>query len=82
MTEGGRLVAEVDHEPVEDRARPAGQIWFVRLRRGRRQVVVASELGRPSADHLAKQIGEVIRPRRRAKGGATRERRQGDHGSH
>ncbi len=70
MNEGGRLVVEVDHEPVDDGARPAGRIWVVRLRRGPRQVVVASELGRPSADHLAHQIGDVISPRRRAKGAA------------
>ena len=70
VNEGGRLVVEVDHELVEEGARPAGRIWIVRLRRGRRQVVVASELGRPSADHLASQIGDVISPRPRAKGAA------------
>lgn len=60
---------EVDHEPVEDGARPVGRVWLVRLRRGNRQVVVAAELGRPSADHLANQIADVVSPRR-AKGAA------------
>ena len=69
-TGGGRLVVEVDHEAVDDGARPAGRVWLVRLRRGNRQVVVAAELGRPSADHLANRIGEVVSPLRRAKGAA------------
>lgn len=60
----GRLTVEVDHEPVEDGARPAGRVWLVRLRRGGRQVVVAAELGRPSADHLANQITDVVSPAR------------------
>ena len=42
----------------------------MRMRRGRREVVVASELGRPSADHLAGQIADLIGPLRRAGGGA------------
>jgi hypothetical protein len=68
---GGRLTVEVDHEPVdEDAWRPAGRVWFVRLRRGRRAVVVATELGRPTADHLASQIADVISPRRREDGAA------------
>jgi len=60
----GRLTVEVDHEPVEDGARPVGRVWLVRLRRGKRQVVVAAELGRPSADHLANQIAHVVSPGR------------------
>jgi hypothetical protein len=69
VARGGRLTVEVDHEPVEDGARPAGRVWFVRLRRGKRHVVVAAELGRPSADHLASQIAAVVSPGR-AKGAA------------
>ncbi len=69
MGRGGRLTVEVDHDPVEDGARPAGRVWLVRLRRGSRQVVVATELGRPSADHLAEQIADVVSPKR-ARGAA------------
>jgi hypothetical protein len=54
------LVVEVDHEPVDDGVRPAGRIWLVRLRRGPRQVVIATGIGRPSADHLAGQLIELI----------------------
>ncbi len=66
----GRVSVEVDHELDEDGCRPAGRVWLVKMRRGRREVIVASELGRPSADHLAGQIAELISPRRRAEGGA------------
>ncbi len=66
----GALSVEVDHDLDEEGARPAGRVWLVRIRRGRRDVVVASELGRPSADHLAGQIADLIGPLRRAEGGA------------
>lgn len=66
----GVLSVEVDHELDEDGGRPAGRVWLVKMRRGRSEVIVASELGRPSADHLAGQIAELIGPRRRAEGGA------------
>jgi hypothetical protein len=69
VARGGRLTVEVDHEPVEEGARPVGRVWLVRLRRGGRQVVVAAELGRPSADHLANQIAALVSPKR-AKGAA------------
>jgi hypothetical protein len=32
----------------------------VQLRRGKRSVVVANELGRPSAEHLAAQINGLL----------------------
>ena len=67
----GTLVVEVDHEPHDDAVkRPLGRVWFVRVRRGRREVIVASELGRPSADHLAGQLTAVIAPLPQASGGA------------
>jgi hypothetical protein len=65
-----RLRVEVGYEQVPEAERPTGRIFLVRLCRGNRSVVVATELGRPSADHLARQIEDLIRSRRRAKGGA------------
>lgn len=56
------LHVEVDHGSTSSRGRPAGQVWLVRLRRGRQQVIVAIGLGRPSADHLASQINSIINP--------------------
>lgn len=41
---------------------PVSLTWLIRLRRGPRQVVIATGLGRPSADHLATQIDNVINP--------------------
>ena len=66
----GPLVIEIDHAEVTDNARPTGRIWSVRLRRGTRIVTVAEDLGRPSADHLAAQINELIGASSRAKGDA------------
>jgi hypothetical protein len=66
----GPLRVEVDHELDEGGGRPAGRVWLVKIRRGRREVVVATELGRPMADHLAGQIADLISPLRRAKRGA------------
>ena len=65
---GIHVVVEVDHEPTLDDERPAGRIWLVRLRRGNQAVVIAAELGRPSADHLAAQLNSLLATRRRSKG--------------
>jgi len=56
----GRLVVELEHEEIADGARPAGRIWQVRLRRGRRCVTIADGLGRPSAEHLVRLIDELL----------------------
>jgi hypothetical protein len=65
---GVHVVVEVDHEPTPDDERPTGRIWLVRLRRADQTVVIAAELGRPSADHLADQLNDILATRRRAKG--------------
>jgi hypothetical protein len=64
------LIVEVDHDSDENNGRPTGRVWLVRMRRGNAEVVVATELGRPSADHLAGQITKLIGGRQRAHGGA------------
>jgi hypothetical protein len=56
------LVVEVDHGSTSSRGRPSGHVWLVRLRRGQQQAIIAVGLGRPSADHLATQIRDVITP--------------------
>jgi hypothetical protein len=70
VTRGGTLNVEVDYEGEECAGRPTGRVWLVRLRRGSDEVVIANELGRPSADHLASQISRLIDRRQRAQGGA------------
>ena len=67
-----RLVVEVDAEACDITGRPRGHVWLVRVRRGDRVVEVATGLGRPSAEHLARQLREVIEPQRPAEGGAMR----------
>jgi len=65
------LSVEIDHTVASDAAgRPIGRVWLVRLRRGAEEVIVASELGRPTADHLAGQIAQLIDGRQRAPGAA------------
>jgi hypothetical protein len=69
-TSRGALSVEVDYEGDDAGGRPTGRVWLVRMRRGSDEVVVATELGRPSADHLAGQISQLIDGRRRAQRGA------------
>jgi len=66
----GGLTVEVDHEPVPDDTRPTGRIWNVQLQRDGHTVTIATDLGRPSADHLANQISELLNPRPQAHGPA------------
>jgi hypothetical protein len=56
------LHIEIDHGSTSSRGQPAGQVWLVRLRRGNRQVTVAVGLSHTAAEHLARQISEVIDP--------------------
>lgn len=70
LARSSALRVEVDHDGDAEHGRPTGRVWLVRLRRGNAEVVVATELGRPSADHLAGQITQLIGRRQRAQGGA------------
>lgn len=62
------LTVEIDHGSTSAKQRPAGRVWLVRLRRGDRAVIIATGLGRPSADHLAHQITQLLNPTPLAKG--------------
>jgi len=62
---GAGVTVAVGHEPTPDDARPSGRIFFVELRNGKHRVVVASEIGRPSAEDLARRVNEVLHPRAR-----------------
>jgi hypothetical protein len=55
-----RLGVRIDYETTESGERPSGRVWSVALHRGTKNVVVASELGRPSAEHLAAQISDIL----------------------
>jgi hypothetical protein len=56
------LAVELDHEGSTSAGRPTGHIWLVRLRRGNQHAVLATGLGRPSAELLATQIRNVLNP--------------------
>lgn len=56
------ITVDVDHDPTAGTNRPAGHVWFVALRRGDQHAVIATSLGRPTAEHLAAQIRHVLDP--------------------
>jgi len=60
---------EVDHPDTRPDGRPLRRVWAVRLRRGEQVVVIADDLGWPSANALAGQLDDLLRPRSRQKGG-------------
>jgi hypothetical protein len=51
-----RITVEVERHEVDDDVSPARHAWTVRLRRGKRIVVLDSHLGRFSADALAREL--------------------------
>ncbi len=67
-----RLMVEIDAEAGDTTGRPTGHVWLVRLRRGERSVEVATGLGRPSAEYLARQLRDLIDMPRPAEGGEMR----------
>lgn len=67
-----RLTVEVDAVAGDAPGRPTGHVWLVRMRRGERSLDVATGLGRPSAEYLARQIRDLIEPGPLAEGGAMR----------
>lgn len=64
------IVVEVDHPDVSPDGRPVERVWSVRLRRGQDVVVIADDLGWPSANALAGDLDDLLRPRSQQKGGA------------
>jgi hypothetical protein len=67
-----RLAVEIDAETSDGTGRPTGHVWLVRLRRGERSIEVATGLGRPSAEYLARQLRDLIDAPRPAGGGEMR----------
>jgi hypothetical protein len=54
------IVVEIDHPDESPDGRRARRVWTVRLRRGRRVVVIAGDLGWPSANALATQLEDLL----------------------
>jgi len=62
------IVVEVEHPDESPDGRQPQRVWTVRLRRGRRVVVIADSLGWPSAHALAAQLEDLL-GRARQRGG-------------
>lgn len=56
------VFVEVDHPDTSPDGRPAGRVWTVTLRRGPQAVVIADDLGWPSAHALARQLEDLLGP--------------------
>lgn len=65
------LEVGVGHQPTPADERPTGRVWSVELRRGNDTVIVAAELGRPSAENLATQISSLLDDRPPKEGGSS-----------
>ena len=57
------LYVEVDHPHTSVDGRPVERLWTVRLRRGTRAVVIADNLGWPSANALAHELFDLLTPK-------------------
>ena len=54
------VTVEIDTGSASSRGRSPGRTWLIRLRRGRRSVITTIGLSRTSAEHLARQITELL----------------------
>ena len=64
------VLVEVDHGSLSSQGRPAGRVWLVRISRGSQTAIIATGLGRTTADNLAAQISAVLRPPSTTQGAA------------
>jgi hypothetical protein len=63
------VLVEVDHPDISPDGRPVRRVWSVRLRRGQHVVVIANDLGWPSAQALAGALNDLLHPGSPRKGG-------------
>ncbi len=56
------VVVEVDYGSASSRGRPPDQAWLIRLRCGKRAVIITIGLHQAAAEHLADHIIEVLGP--------------------
>lgn len=54
------VVVEVDHPATSPDGRPTERVWTVRLRRGKRIVVIVNDLGWPTANALAHDLNDLL----------------------
>ncbi len=58
------VTIELDHPTASPDGRPPERVWAVQLRRGEHVVVIAEDLGWPTATALARQLEDLLQPRR------------------
>ncbi len=58
------VAVELDHPTASPDGRPPERVWAVRLRRGGHVVVIAEDLGWPTATALARQLEDLLLPPR------------------
>src|SRR5258708_28058026 len=54
------VVVEVEHPDVSPDGRPTDRAWIVALRRGERHVVIADDLGWPTANARAPELNGLL----------------------
>ncbi len=57
-----KILVEIDHPDTSPDGRPVQRVWTVQLRRGQQVVVIANNLGWPSANALAAQLHNLLHP--------------------
>ncbi len=70
MTRPPHLVVEVCHPDTSPDGRAPGRLYTVGLRRGSHVVVIAENLGWPSANALARQLEDLLGPDPQRRGAA------------
>src|SRR5947208_1892707 len=61
---------EIDHPASSSDGRAVERLWTVRLRRGDRAVLIADNLGWPSANALAHELVDLLTPHAQNRGAA------------
>jgi hypothetical protein len=64
------VIVEVEHPDISPDGRPADRVWTVQLRRGEHRVIIADDLGWPTANSLARQLDDLLNPTPKRAGGA------------
>lgn len=64
------VTVEIEHPDVSPDGRPADRVWTVRLRKGEHRVVIADNLGWPTANALAHQLNDLLNTTPARTGGA------------
>jgi hypothetical protein len=54
------LIVEVQHPDISPDGRPAQRVWTVQLRRGDHTVIIANNLGWPTANALAHELNNLL----------------------